>query len=52
MSKILVTGGTGLVGAHLLYHLTKQGFSPLAIKRKNSDINNVNKIFYHEKTSP
>ena len=45
MSKILVTGGTGLVGSHLLYHLTQQGCSPIAIKRKESDIQNVNKIF-------
>ncbi len=45
MSKILVTGGTGLVGAHLLYHLTKTGHSPIAIKRKKSNIENVRKIF-------
>ena len=45
MSKILVTGGTGLVGSHLLYFLTKQELCPIAIKRKNSDIKNVKKIF-------
>ena len=45
MSKILVTGGTGLVGAHLLYDLVKNGHSPIAIKRKSSNIDNVRKIF-------
>ena len=45
MSKILVTGGTGLVGAHLLYYLTKDGYHPIAIKRTNSNILNVKKIF-------
>ena len=45
MSKILVTGGTGLVGAHLLYFLIKNGETPIAIRRKNSDILNVKKIF-------
>ena len=45
MSKILVTGGTGLVGSHLLYFLVKNGETPIAIRRKNSDILNVKKIF-------
>ena len=44
MSKTLVTGGTGLVGAHLLYHLTKAGKSPIALKRQTSNIKNVKKI--------
>ena len=43
--KILVTGGTGLVGAHLLYSLTKNGAYPIAIKRATSNIQNVKKIF-------
>jgi dihydroflavonol-4-reductase len=52
MSKILVTGGTGLVGAHLLYFLVKSGESPIAIKRKQSDILNVKTIFsYYSKES-
>tara|TARA_B100001250_G_scaffold140884_1_gene120585 strand:+ start:2044 stop:3048 length:1005 start_codon:yes stop_codon:yes gene_type:complete len=45
MSKILVTGGTGLVGSHLLYFLIKHGIHPIAIKRRDSDILNVKKIF-------
>lgn len=45
MTKILVTGGTGLVGAHLLYSLTKSGVYPIAIKRATSNIENVKKIF-------
>ena len=45
MKKILVTGGTGLVGAHLLYHLTKAGYNPIATKRKKSNIENTRKIF-------
>lgn len=42
---VLVTGGTGLVGSHLLFHLVNKGFSVKAIHRKNSDINKVEKIF-------
>ena len=45
MKKILVTGGTGLVGSHLLYHLVNAGFNPICIKRTNSNIHNVKKIF-------
>ncbi len=42
---ILVTGGTGLVGTHLLYQLTSAGKSVRAIKRNNSNIANVEKVF-------
>jgi nucleoside-diphosphate-sugar epimerase len=42
---ILVTGGTGLVGAHLLYHLLIENISVKAIHRKKSDLNAVKKVF-------
>jgi len=44
-SKILVTGGTGLVGSHLLVHLAQQGKSVRAIHRKSSDLNKVKQVF-------
>jgi len=42
---ILVTGGTGLVGTHLLYDLTRSGKQVRALKRANSNIANVKKVF-------
>jgi len=42
---ILVTGGTGLVGSHLLYQLTLQNEKVIAIHRKSSDLNAVKKVF-------
>lgn len=47
---ILVTGGTGLVGSHLIFHLLKEGTSVKAIHRKNSNIQRVKEVFsyYHE----
>lgn len=42
---ILVTGGTGLVGSHLLYFLLKENAHVRAIHRKNSDIASVKKVF-------
>lgn len=42
---ILVTGGTGLVGTHLLYDLTRSGKNVRVIKRSNSNIANVKKVF-------
>lgn len=48
---ILVTGGTGLVGSHLLYQLLLKGEKIRAIYRKQSDINRVKTIFsYYTKT--
>ena len=42
---IFVTGGTGMLGAHLLLDLTKNGSEVRALKRKNSDLTTVKKIF-------
>ncbi len=42
---ILVTGGTGLVGSHLLYKLIIAGEKPLALKRPSSDISRTKKVF-------
>ena len=42
---ILVTGGTGLVGAHLLLHLVQKNISVKAIHRKKSDLKRVEKVF-------
>lgn len=42
---ILVTGGTGLVGTHLLYDLTRSGKKVRALKRTSSNISNVKKVF-------
>ena len=42
---ILVTGGTGLVGSHLIYKLLTMNLKVRALKRKESDITQVKKIF-------
>jgi nucleoside-diphosphate-sugar epimerase len=42
---ILVTGGTGLVGAHLLYHLVKNNEKVRAIYRSEEKIEAVKKVF-------
>ena len=47
---ILVTGGTGLVGAHLLYELTNSGEQVKALRRKQSNTEWVKKIFSYYTT--
>lgn len=42
---ILVTGGTGLVGSHVLLELVKTGKQVKALRRKNSNIKEVKKTF-------
>lgn len=42
---ILVTGGTGLVGSHLLYHLSLENEAIKAIHRNNSNLNAVKNVF-------
>jgi len=44
-NNILVTGGTGFVGAHLLYHLTLAGIRVQALKRPESSTAWTQKIF-------
>lgn len=47
---ILVTGGTGLLGSHLLLKLTEAGHSVRAVHRKKSDLKRVEKVFgYYQK---
>lgn len=41
----LITGATGLVGAHVALHLLKQQKPVVAIKRLNSDITKTKKLF-------
>lgn len=42
---IFLTGGTGMLGAHILLDLTKSGIQVRALKRKSSDLEQVRKIF-------
>lgn len=44
---ILVTGGTGLVGAHLLLHLIENGERVRAIYRKKNNIQKTKSLFEH-----
>ena len=49
---VLVTGGTGLVGSHLLLKLAKQNQSVRAIYRKGANLERVKTVFsYYSKNS-
>jgi len=43
----LVTGGTGIVGAHLLFELTAAGHAVRALRRPGTDLTIVERIFRH-----
>ena len=49
---ILVTGGTGLVGSHLLYHLSQQEDKIRAIHRPESDLQKVKNVFIYYTDQP
>ena len=49
---IFVTGGTGLIGAHLLFELTKNNEKIKALKRETSDLNKVLKVFSYYSENP
>jgi nucleoside-diphosphate-sugar epimerase len=49
---ILVTGGTGLLGSHVLYELARQGRKVRAIKRTSSDTAMVRKVFSYYSDQP
>jgi len=42
---ILITGGTGILGSHLLYYLASNDKPVRALKRENSDLDQVKYVF-------
>lgn len=42
---VFVTGATGLLGSHLLYHLVGEGNEVYALKRESSRLENVREVF-------
>jgi len=49
---ILVTGGTGMLGAHLLFELVSAGNNVRALKRSTSKLEVVKKIFSYYSSDP
>lgn len=44
---ILITGATGMLGGHLIWHLLRENSQVIAIKRANSDTDNLKSIFQY-----
>ncbi|MFP4047805.1 MAG: NAD-dependent epimerase/dehydratase family protein [Bacteroidales bacterium] len=42
---IFVTGGTGFIGAHFLFHLLEEGEEVIALRRPESNLNYVKRVF-------
>ena len=49
---VLVTGGTGLVGAHILLHLIENGETVRAIYRNSSSVKKTKSLFSLYKKEP
>lgn len=49
---IFVTGGTGLVGSHVLFDLVQSGQHVRALKRSTSNLKLVNKVFAYYSEDP
>ena len=49
---ILVTGGTGLVGAHLLFQLTQKEVKVRALRRSPASVSQTKKIFSYYTSQP
>ncbi|MFS4415968.1 NAD-dependent epimerase/dehydratase family protein [Maribacter sp. 2307ULW6-5] len=49
---VLVTGGTGLVGSHLLYQLCRSGAETKALYRSESGLEKVKKVFSYYTDAP
>lgn len=49
---ILVTGGTGLIGSHLLFHLVNSGEKVKAIYRTENSIKKVSNVFAYYSQKP
>ncbi len=49
---VFVTGGTGFLGTHLIYHLLFEGKHVMALKRETSNLDLFNRIFNFYQSSP